>query len=112
MCHFYANPLSVFLSEDGQWEGILAQPEYLECFRSLASFRRHVEASVDAGRLAEARSLLEDDGSLSGTVARHIRGRKRWVTRLLRSLLLVMASGVVAQSFVELYGAALSDGID
>lgn len=107
MCHFYANPLSVLLSE------IKPQPEHLEALRNLPSFRSHIEDSLEAGRLAHVRSLLDDDAYLLAEQQRTaIYVTAKWETRLLRSLSLLDASGVLQENFIATYTNAIDDGID
>ncbi|KAK3693833.1 origin recognition complex subunit 3 N-terminus-domain-containing protein [Podospora appendiculata] len=112
MCHFYANPLSVLLAE----EGVLAieplQPEHLEAVRTLDSFKQHVEAAVDARQLAHAQSLLENDEYLVAQVLEQTQKRKDYLSQLLRSLHLISATGLHPGRFTDLYVSALADGID
>lgn len=107
MCHFYANPLSVLLSE------IKPQPEHLEALRNLPSFRSHIEDSIEAGRLKHVRSLLDDDAYLLAEQQRTaVKVTAKWETRLLRSLSLLDASGLLQENFVAAYTNAIDDGID
>ncbi|TDZ27022.1 Origin recognition complex subunit 3 [Colletotrichum orbiculare MAFF 240422] len=112
MCHFYANPLSLFGSADDEMNSELVQDAHLEALRSLPSFRREVEKAVDAGELRLARSLLEDDDLLQERLF-DIPDRKReWATRLLRSLKLVQALGVIQEDYSQVYMKAVAEGID
>ncbi|KAF4824055.1 Origin recognition complex subunit 3 [Colletotrichum tropicale] len=111
MCHFYANPLSVFSLEDDEMNSELVQGDHLEAFRSLPSFRREVENAVEAKDLRLARSLLEDDDLLRERIF-DIPDRKReWATGLLRSLKLIQATGAVQDDFSQMFMKAVSDGI-
>ncbi|KAH0437004.1 origin recognition complex subunit [Colletotrichum camelliae] len=92
MCHFYANPLSVFSLEDDEMNSELVQGDHLEAFRSLPSFRREVENAVEAKDLRLAR-------------------KREWATGLLRSLQLIQATGAVQDDFSQIFMKAVSDGI-
>ncbi|KAH8885173.1 hypothetical protein GQ53DRAFT_751466 [Thozetella sp. PMI_491] len=110
MCHFYANPLSVLLSEDRDATRKLLQPEHLEAIRTLGSFKARVEAAVEAGRLDQARSLLEDDEYLITDVLDRTGMIKSSAARLLWSLrLLKTVSGT--GSFMDMYMTALEEGL-
>lgn len=108
MCHFYANPLSVLLS---QFAGP-PQPEHNEALRNLPSFRAHVEEAVEAQRLEHARSLLQDDAYLAQERLAVLKTTQRWEDTLLRSLALLTASEVPQKDFITLYIDALADGVD
>ena len=111
MNHFYANPLSVLLAGDGKLDRKILQPEHLEAIRTLESFKTHVELAVKAAQLSHAQSLLEDDEYLVNQILEQGQKREEYLTQLLRSLHLVMATGLVAKPFSELYEAALESGI-
>lgn len=107
MCHFYANPLSALLSE------IKPQPEHLEALRNLPSFRSHIEDALEAGRLKHVRSLLDDDAYLLAEQQRTaVKVTAKWETKLLRSLSLLDASGLLQENFITTYTNAIDDGID
>lgn len=115
MCHFYANPLSVLRHDDGDDDELSRkrlQPEHLEAVRMLPSFRTHVEGAVDARQLNHALSLLQDDAFLISAILEQRQKRNDYATRLLQSLHLMQASRVLVGSFMDLYIAALSNGID
>ncbi len=112
MCHFYANPVSILLAEDGRLDAKLLQPEHLEAIRSLDSTKSHVEAAVEARQLNYAQSILENDEYLVEKVLEQNQRRKDWVMQLLRSLQLISATGLLPTSFTDLYITALEDGID
>ncbi|SPO00853.1 related to origin recognition complex subunit 3 [Cephalotrichum gorgonifer] len=112
MCHFYANPLSIFMSvtltEDFDW----VQPEHLEGIRSLPSFQKHVEDSLDEGNTEHARSLLEDDTYLLNMVKLWTTGKVLWIARVLRSVAVLVALGISKGGFKRLYIDAMAHGID
>ncbi|KAK4227205.1 origin recognition complex subunit 3 N-terminus-domain-containing protein [Podospora fimiseda] len=112
MNHFYANLLSVLLANDGNVDRKVLQPEHLEAIRMLDSFKTHVELAVKAGQLSHAHSLLEDDGYLIDQILEQGEKRKEYLTQLLRSLHLIMATGLLTKPFDELYEASLEAGID
>ena len=111
MCHFYANPLSVFLLPKDAEVGELVQPEHRESIRSLPSFRAHVEALVEAGDAGRARALLDDEPSLTMAIGQQGHERQKWATQLLRALHLVTSSGLSPKGFADLYAEALAEGI-
>jgi len=112
MCHFYANPLSVLLSEDEFAEGEKIQPELLEAVRTLGSFKAHVGAAVEARQLNHAQSLVEDDVYLLKQITSERQKRQDYLVQLLRSLHLMTATRLLPGRFTDLYNAALVDGID
>ena len=112
MCHFYGNPLSVFLSQDDAEARELIQPEHLEAIRSLPSFRKHVEALLEDEDVREVRSLLEDDDHLVRVLKQQRNERQRWTVQLLRALHLIRMSGLSGKSLTDLYMEALADGIN
>lgn len=113
MCHFYANPLSVLLhDDDGELSRKHLQPQHLEAVRMLPSFKAHVEGAVDARQLNHAVSLLEDDKFLLDTILGQRQQRGLYATKLLQSLHLMQACRVPVGDFIDLYIAALSNGID
>jgi origin recognition complex subunit 3 len=110
MCHFYADPLSVLLVAKYKTE--LIQPEHLEAVRMLDSFKIHVEAAVDAGRLTHAQNLIEVDDALTSTLLEELEKRREYSLRLLRSLHLLKSADIPVGNFIDLYTSALADGID
>lgn len=111
MNHFYANPLSALLVDGQKLDKEILQPEHLEAVRMLGSFKSHVEQSVEDGRLDHARLLLENDDYLKGRINRQAAKRQQYLGKLLQSLALVIATEHSKRSFVELYEAALEEGI-
>nr|CDP23756.1 Putative origin recognition complex subunit 3 [Podospora anserina S mat+] len=111
MNHFYANPLSALLVDGQKLDKEILQPEHLEAVRMLESFKSHVEQSVEDGRLDHARLLLENDDYLKGRINRQAAKRQQYLGKLLQSLALVIATEHSKRSFVELYEAALEEGI-
>ncbi|GKT42167.1 origin recognition complex subunit 3 [Colletotrichum spaethianum] len=111
MCHFYANPLSLFSMEDDEMNSELVQDEHLEALRSLPSFRNEVESAVEGNDLRLARSLLEDDDLLREKIFDIPEKKREWVTCLLRSLKLIQATGVIQEDFPWMYMKAVAEGI-
>ncbi|KAJ4416370.1 Origin recognition complex subunit 3 [Gnomoniopsis sp. IMI 355080] len=107
MCHFYANPLSVLLTQPKP-----PQPEHNEALRNLPSFRRQVESAVENGKLQHARSLLLDDAYLASERLAALKTTQNWEDSLLRSLALLVASELPREDFITLYINALANGID
>lgn len=113
MCHFYANPLSVFISASSQpFDGL--QPEHVEATRNTTSFRDHVERAVEKGTsedLALARSLLENDEALVAAMRQSVDNREEDASEFLRALLIVRATGAQDDEFSRSYVDAMEDGI-
>lgn len=113
MCHFYANPLSVFASTSAQpFDGL--QPEHIEASRNTSSFREYVEEAVEKGtadELSFARSLLEDDESLVTAMQQSVDSRQESASEFLRALLIVRATGAQKDEFSRAYVDAMEQGV-
>ncbi|KAI0176285.1 origin recognition complex subunit 3 N-terminus-domain-containing protein [Hypoxylon sp. FL1284] len=109
MCHFYANPLTVLLS-DNQSDDVL-QEEHFEAVRCLPSFRRRVETAIEGGGINRAKSLLDDSQHLIEFLHNSIQESRRWSLDLLRKLKILASGDVLSATFSELYLDAISDGI-
>ncbi|KPM39498.1 hypothetical protein AK830_g7090 [Neonectria ditissima] len=113
MCHFYANPLSVFVSTTSKALDAL-QPEHIEAIRNTASFRAHVEQSVENGApedLLSAKSLLEDDEYLVAAMRQSIENRQEDTSDFLRALLIVRATGAQDDEFSRAYVDGMEEGV-
>ncbi|KAL7629340.1 Origin recognition complex subunit 3 [Parahypoxylon ruwenzoriense] len=110
MCHFYANPLTVFLSNDMENETV--QKGHFEAVRCLPSFREHVETLVEKGEIKQARLLLGDDQYLTKLIQGRLRDSRRWSLDLLRKLKILTAGKSPSADFTGLYLDAISRGID
>lgn len=110
MCHFYANPLTVFLSDDKKDD--ILQEEHFEAIRCLPSFRRYVETAIEKGEIEQARSLLDDNSQLREFLHDGIEGSRRWSLDILRKLKVLTVGGVLSTDFSEIYLDAISRGID
>jgi origin recognition complex subunit 3 len=110
MCHYYANPLSVLLSDVS--DGIL-QSEHLELVRALPSFRNHVESILEAesGDVKHVRKLLDDDDYLTSYLGDCRSKSRQWVLDMLRRSMILTAGGCLTD-FVQLYLDILENGID
>ncbi|KAI9745251.1 MAG: hypothetical protein M1818_001530 [Claussenomyces sp. TS43310] len=65
MSHFYANPLSILLSQPESNDiSSLLRSEHCEAIRMLPSFRRKIEALLDKTEISMVRSLLDSDEAL------------------------------------------------
>ncbi|EFY97200.2 origin recognition complex subunit [Metarhizium robertsii ARSEF 23] len=103
MCHFYANPLSILCSPDGD---DAPQAEHLEAARNLPSFRHAVEREVEKNTsesLQHAKSLLNSNEYLLDQIRRGHSNKQTWAGRYLRSLLIVRAAGAQRGSFSRAY---------
>ncbi|XP_044714923.1 origin recognition complex subunit [Hirsutella rhossiliensis] len=112
MCHFYANPLSIFISS-GALASKAIQPEHIEALRNLESFREHVERAVELGddeSMLHAKSLIEDDEYLLGKVKENDKNRQWWMGNVLRSILVREAAGEQKRAFSEAYVDAVARG--
>jgi len=113
MCHFYANPLSVCLAEEKEVEKSVLQPEHLQAIRTLESFKDHVEVSVEEDRqFNHAQMLIENDGYLRDRIRDQRQERKEYMTKMLRCLHLLTATGLLPGSFTDIYVRTLEIGID
>ncbi|KAI1383206.1 origin recognition complex subunit 3 N-terminus-domain-containing protein [Hypoxylon trugodes] len=110
MYHFYANPLTIFLSYEIESNTI--QGEHLEAVRCLPSFRRFVESNIEKGEISQARLLLDDDQHLSEALQSCSRDSQQWSLDVLRKLKILTASKVLSADFTGLYLDAISRGID
>ncbi|KAI5866835.1 origin recognition complex subunit 3 N-terminus-domain-containing protein [Durotheca rogersii] len=110
MCHFYANPLTVFLSNDAGDE-ILRQ-EHFEAVRCLPSFRQYVENAIDRGQVEQARLVLEENQYLKTLLQGRLRDSRQWLLHLLRTLKILTAGKVLSTDFTGLYLDTLSCGLD
>jgi origin recognition complex subunit 3 len=84
MCHFYANPLSIFLIYSLDYDEFLfeVQPEHLEAIRTLPSFRRKIELLLEDFKVIEARKLLDSDKALHEEIRRTLRHKKAFVIKM------------------------------
>ncbi|KHN94500.1 origin recognition complex subunit [Metarhizium album ARSEF 1941] len=110
MCHFYANPLSILCSPDGD---DLLQVEHLEAARNLPSFRHTVEREVEKNTresLQHAKSLLDNNDYLLGQIRRGKTTKQTCAERHLRSLLISQAAGAQRGSFSRVYADSMGGG--
>ncbi|ETS86597.1 hypothetical protein PFICI_00425 [Pestalotiopsis fici W106-1] len=110
MCHYYANPLSVLLSNELDNE--LVPKETLELVRSLPSFRTFVETTLKAGSIKKVRSLLDDDKYLIQCMQTERSHSKQWILNVLRNVKLLSVIHNTGYDFVQSYLDAISVGIN
>lgn len=112
MCHFYANPLSVFMHvttiEDMPW----VQPEHFEGLRSMPSFRKHVEDKIEDGYHIDARQLLESNEHVLKFVATAMKDRNVWIANLLRCTQILVSLGTSNNDFTDTLIELMTEGID
>lgn len=112
MCHFYANPLSVFMPvrtvDDMPW----IQPEHLEGIRSMPSFQQHVENKLGDGYHVYARQLLESDEHVLRLIETAMEDRNRWISNLLRCVQILVALGVSKSDFTDTFIEVMTEGVD
>ncbi|RYP06984.1 hypothetical protein DL764_002807 [Monosporascus ibericus] len=92
--------------------GKAIQPEHVEALRSLPSFHRSVETSIEKGDVKRARLLLEDDDYVVSHLQGCLRDSRRWVERLLRILKYFNAGKALSSDFTQLYLDAIANGAD
>lgn len=112
MCHFYANPLSVFMSATANEGCDWIQPEHYEGIRSMPSFQQHVENSLQDGRLAHAKKLLLDDQHVLKLIETATNDKNVWVSKLLRCVQILVALGVTKGDFTNNFLGAMARGVD
>lgn len=110
MSHFYANPLTVFMSEEVEIKTI--QPEHFEAVRALPSFRQSVETAMQRGDVGYTKLLLDDDQFLATHVRECLHDSRKWVVKLLRTLKYLNAGKASSSGFAQLYLDAIAIGID
>ncbi|KAI0164782.1 origin recognition complex subunit 3 N-terminus-domain-containing protein [Xylariaceae sp. FL1272] len=109
MCHFYANPLTILLS-DPRTANISA-PEHMEMIRYLPSFRFEVTDAIQNDDTRVAQLLLDDDDYVLSHLQACLEKRHGWITSLLRALKVLIASNVLSLGFADLYMDACANGI-
>ncbi len=97
MCHFYANPLSIFLTYSLDFDEFLfeVQSEHLEAIRTLPSFRRKIEVLLEEHKIREARKLLDSDKALHEEIRRTLKHKKEFVIKMQQTMHIyyIVASG-------------------
>jgi len=69
MCHFYANPLSVLISEiDPEMLSALLSPVHVNALRALPSMKLYVEGKLEGKEGKEIQRILFDDFYLLGMI--------------------------------------------
>ncbi|KAI1263112.1 origin recognition complex subunit 3 N-terminus-domain-containing protein [Xylariaceae sp. FL1019] len=109
MCHFYANPLAILLSD--QHTANMNAPEHMEMIRYLPSFRFEVTNAIKNDDTKVAQLLLDDDEYLLSHLQACLEKRHEWTTDMLRALKVLMASNVLSLGFADLYMDACANGI-
>ncbi|OCK81041.1 hypothetical protein K432DRAFT_296423 [Lepidopterella palustris CBS 459.81] len=95
MCHFYANPLSVFLSQSLAFGEM--PHDVWEATRNLPSFRRWVNTLLEDGRAKEVRRLLESDRYLYDNIKHHIASGQTAMFKLVSATSVLAAIRVIVQ---------------
>lgn len=88
MCHFYANPLSIFLTYSLDSDEFLfeIQPEHLEAIRTLPSFRRRIEVLLKEQNAKEARKLLDTDKTLHEEIRRTLKRKREFIIKMQQTM--------------------------
>ncbi|KAI4596111.1 hypothetical protein KJ359_005615 [Pestalotiopsis sp. 9143b] len=110
MCHYYANPLSVLLSDELNDESVTK--ETLELVRTLPSFRAYIESTLKEGDVKQVRDLLDDDKHFILRITKQKFQSKQWALEVLRNVTLLAAVQTTDHDFVQNYLDAMSVGID
>lgn len=110
MCHYYANPLSVLLSDELDDKSV--SMETLELVRTLPSFRAYIESTLKEGDIKQVRDLLDDDKQLILRITKQKSQSKQWALEVLRNVELLAAVQTTEHDFVQNYLDAMSVGID
>jgi origin recognition complex subunit 3 len=110
MCHYYASPLSILLSD--KLDAELLQKEHLEAVRSLQSFRNSIESKLDNGDVSQVRHLLDDDAHLIDRLREEQVESRKWVLDVLKHIKILTANKSLTTDFIQLYLGTLANGID
>lgn len=108
MCHYYASPLSILLSE-GLDSSLLPQ-ELLEIVRSLPSFRTFIQSTLEFGDVQKVRSLLDDDEYLIKQLKEERVRSKQWTLGVLRNVRILTAVRTQESDFVQTYLDVMANG--
>lgn len=108
MCHYYANPLSILLSEE--LESTLLPKELLEVVRCLPSFRTFIESNVKSGDVKRVRSLLDDDSYLIERLQEERSRSEQWVSGVLRNVKVLTALQNEEVDFIQTYLDVMANG--
>ncbi|ESZ99253.1 hypothetical protein SBOR_0364 [Sclerotinia borealis F-4128] len=104
MCHFYANPLSIFLSlKNDSSLAALLQPEHFEAIRMLSSFQNYTERLVEQGKLEHSMELITDDEILLQEAQTSAQDKDQAVQKVLRVMHVIITSAVEAPEKIDLY---------
>ncbi|KAI0125953.1 origin recognition complex subunit [Xylariales sp. AK1849] len=110
MCHYFASPLSILLSDE--LDSQLLQKDHLETVKSLPSFHKFIESTLEAGDISQVRKLLDDNDYLKDRLRTQRNESRQWVLDMLRKVKILTANKALNLDFVQLYLGVLADGID
>ncbi|KAH6646418.1 origin recognition complex subunit [Truncatella angustata] len=110
MCHYYANPLSVFLAPTLEHD--LLSKETFDIVRSLPSFRTFIEHTLSTGDIQTVKSLLDDDKALIERLKVQQHSYNQWTQLLLRNVNILTAFPTTELDFVQIYLDTIANGID
>lgn len=113
MCHFYANPISIFLTYSWDSDEFLfeVQPEHLEAIRTLPSFRRRIEVLLKEHKTKEAQKLLDSDKALHEEIRRTLKRKRDFIIKIQQAMhvYFTVASGRAHRTDrIDLYVKAFS----
>lgn len=113
MCHFYANPLAIFLdiSNDRQTLRNILQNEHFEALRNLPSFRLRIQDLLEQNEPVHARNLLEDDEKLFEEIVTSLDAKDMFIRNLLRALHVLASCSKVLSVNVQLFMDAFTGSI-
>ncbi|RDW74056.1 hypothetical protein BP5796_07498 [Coleophoma crateriformis] len=113
MCHFYANPLAVFLgmSDDPKAVRKVLQDEHFEALRNLPSFRLRIQDLLEQNEPEHARKMLEDDEKLLDEAMASMNARDHSIRDMLRALHVLASSSKVLSVNVQIFMEAFTGSI-
>ncbi|KAL3423541.1 origin recognition complex subunit [Phlyctema vagabunda] len=112
MCHFYANPLTIFLSASEEHDiKQIIQKEHYEAVRNLPSFKYLVEELISKNEPVHARQLLEEDAQLLEEIKRGLEARGTRMLKLLRAMHILTYCSSELTTTVDLYMTAFAGAL-
>ncbi|OCL01814.1 hypothetical protein AOQ84DRAFT_328398, partial [Glonium stellatum] len=89
MSHFYANPLSIFLSQSLEFDQVPS--DVFRALRNLPSFRRWAESLLDKGCARKVRRLLDSDQYLYDNTIENIKSSQMVILSLVSATSVLVA---------------------
>lgn len=108
MCHFFANPLSIWSNGGPSNINDMLQPEHFNAVRTLPSFRKRIGELLDDGNTVHARILLDDDNALLLEIQETLQATDQVLLNMLRSMHVLTKIGPETIDRIDLYEKAFS----